>query len=183
MKKAFTLLEINLAILVMSLGVLSIIGLYSFAYRENRQSREDVASAAYADAVMGPLVTALSATNLKWSVFRELNSYPSTFGWADYYQNRQTGQLLDHPETLAKTVYAGVLSGLQLPGFPTGWPVSDVNAGKLKAALVVMHEPGDAVVTISFRAAAKVNMLMSAPMYFTAVRFQGVRDDAEGVTP
>ena len=180
MKKAFTLLEINLAILVMSIGVLSIIGLYSLAYRENRQSREDVASAAYADAVFGPLVTALSATNVKWSVFRELKCYPSSFGWADYFQNKQTGQIVDHPESTARQVYANVLGDLALPGFPTGWPVSDIRAGNLKAALVVMHDRDDAVVTLSFRAAAKVNMLMSAPMYFTAVRFQGVRDDMEG---
>ena len=54
MKKAFTLIEVNLAIMVMAVGVLGIISLYAFGFREERQSREDVASAAYADAVMAP---------------------------------------------------------------------------------------------------------------------------------
>ena len=45
MKKAFTLMEVNLAILVMAGGILSIVGLYSLGFRENKQSGEDVASA------------------------------------------------------------------------------------------------------------------------------------------
>jgi Tfp pilus assembly protein PilV len=82
MKKAFTLVEVNLAIMVMAVGVLGIISLYAFGFREERQSREDVASAAYADAVMGPLVTALTATNVKWSVFRRIPDSPGDQGWA-----------------------------------------------------------------------------------------------------
>ena len=88
MKKAFTLMEVNLAILIMAGGILSILGLYSLGYRENRQSREDVASAAYADAVISPLVMALSATNLKWSSFKKLGSYPSEAGWKEYINSR-----------------------------------------------------------------------------------------------
>ena len=76
MKRAFTLIEVNLAIMVMAVGVLGIISLYALGYREERQSREDVASASYADAVMGPLVTALTATNVKWSVFRKIDDAP-----------------------------------------------------------------------------------------------------------
>ena len=45
-KKGFTLVEVNLAIFIMAVGVLSMCGLYSLGYRENRQSVEDVASAA-----------------------------------------------------------------------------------------------------------------------------------------
>ena len=39
MKKAFTLIEVNLAIMVMAVGVLGIISLYAFGFREERQSR------------------------------------------------------------------------------------------------------------------------------------------------
>lgn len=59
MRKAFTLMEVNLAILVMAGGILSVVGLYSLGFRENRQSAEDVAVAAYADAVISPLVRAI----------------------------------------------------------------------------------------------------------------------------
>ena len=51
MKKAFTLIEVNLAMLIMAGGILSIVGLYAFAFRENRQSREDVIATAMADSV------------------------------------------------------------------------------------------------------------------------------------
>ena len=51
MRRAFTLIEVNLAILIMAGGILAMVSLFSFGYRENSQSREDVAGAAMADAV------------------------------------------------------------------------------------------------------------------------------------
>ena len=45
LQRAFTLIEVNLAIFIMAGGVLAMISLYSFGFRESRQSREDVASA------------------------------------------------------------------------------------------------------------------------------------------
>ena len=56
----FTLVEVCLAIAVMAVGVLSMCGLYTLGYRENRQSVEDVAAAGYADAYLAPLVQGLS---------------------------------------------------------------------------------------------------------------------------
>ena len=84
MRKAFTLMEINLAILVMAGGILSICGLFSLGYRESRQSTEDVEAAAYADAVISPIVMAVSAPTLKWSNLQNLSSKPSDQGWRDY---------------------------------------------------------------------------------------------------
>ena len=88
MKKAFTLIEVNLAMLIMAGGILSIVGLYAFGFRENRQSREDVAATALADSVMSPLVMALSATNATWSSFRRIGNYPSDYGWSDYFNSK-----------------------------------------------------------------------------------------------
>ncbi len=181
MKKAFTLIEVNLAIMVMAVGVLGIISLYAFGFREERQSREDVASAAYADAVMGPLVTALTATNVKWSAFRKIPDSPGSQGWGHYLQNRATGKVVADPEGVAQSAYSRTMSALSLGGgFPTGFQVSKQKAGNLKAALVVMHDEGSAIVRISFRAAAKENLLFSAPLYYTEARFQGVMDENGG---
>ena len=73
------------------------------------------------------------------------------------------------------------MSALSLGGgFPTGFQVSKQKAGNLKAALVVMHDEGSAIVRISFRAAAKENLLFSAPLYYTEARFQGVMDENGG---
>ena len=178
MKKAFTLIEVNLAIMVMAVGVLGIISLYAFGFREERQSREDVASAAYADAVMAPLVTALTATNVKWSAFRKMPDSPGAQGWGHYLQNRTTGKVVSDPDSLAQSAYSRTLGALSLGGgFPSGFQVSRQKAGNLKAALVVMHDENSAIVRISFRAAAKENLLFSAPLYYTEARFQGVMDE------
>ncbi|MBO6120780.1 MAG: hypothetical protein J6Q49_02880 [Kiritimatiellae bacterium] len=181
MKKAFTLIEVNLAIMIMAVGVLGIISLYAFGFREERQSREDVASAAYADAVMGPLVTALTATNVKWSAFRRIPDSPGSLGWGHYLENRTTGKVVSNPESLAQSAYTRTISALSLgEGFPSGMQVSKQKAGNLKAALVVMHDEDSAVVRISFRAAAKENLLFAAPLYYTEARFQGVIDEGGG---
>ena len=157
---------------------MSIISLYAFGFREERQSREDVASAAYADAVMGPLVTALTATNVKWSVFRRLPDSPGAYGWGHYLENRSTGKVVSNPERLAQSAYARTISALNLgEGFPSGLQVTKQKAGNLKAALVVMHDEDSAIVRISFRAVDKSNLLFSAPLYYTEARFQGVMDE------
>ena len=180
MKRAFTLIEVNLAIMVMAVSILGIVSLYAFGFREERQSREDVASAAYADAVMGPLVTALTATNVKWSAFKEIPNSPGDDGWGHYLENRSTGKVVSNPESLAQAAYTRTISALNLgEGFPTGFQVSRQKAGNLKAALVVMHgkDEDDAIVRIAFRAATRENMLFSAPLYYTEARFQGVMDE------
>lgn len=177
MKRAFTLIEVNLSIMVMAVGVLGIISLYALGYREERQSREDVASASYADAVMGPLVTALTATNVKWSAFRQIPDSPGQEGWGHYLQNRTTGKVVSDPEGIAQSAYSKTIGALQLQSFPSSWPVPKSRGGDLKAALVVMHDQDSAVVRISFRAVDKENLLFAAPLYYTEARFQGVMDE------
>ena len=179
MRKAFTLIEVNLAIMVMAGGILAILGLYSLGYRENRQSREDVAAAAYADAVMSPLIMACSATNIKWSVFRTLSSGPSDGGWSEYI-NQTTGNVDSNPESRAKPVFdtalsklkAGAKGGLQLN---TQWPSSA--SGGLKAGLVFLHDEDSAIVRIGFRATRHASELLSMPLFYTEVRFQGIADE------
>lgn len=172
-------MEVNLAILIMAGGVLSILGLYSLGYRENRQSREDVASAAYADAVISPLVMALSATNLKWSTFRNIQSRPSDEGWSEYFNSR--GIAVNNPESIAKSAFTGVMGSLGYEGSSgkprTEWP--STAAGGMKAGLVILHDEGSSVVKIGFRATKNPAELLGMPLYYTEVRFQGVIDDEE----
>lgn len=179
MKKAFTLMEVNLAILIMAGGILSVLGLYSLGYRENRQSREDVASAAYADAVISPLVMALTATNLKWSVFRNMPSLPSDKGWADYL-NESTGVVETSPDGKAKGVFQSATGKARSAAkgsldVNTDWP--STASGGLKAGLVVMHEEDSPVVRIAFRATRNTAELLSAPLFYTEARFQGLPNE------
>lgn len=181
MKRAFTLIEVNLAILIMAGGILAMVSLYSFGYRENSQSREDVAGAAIADAVMSPLVMACSATNLKWSVFKNMPSYPSD-GWADYF-NENTGIVEEDPQDKAKDVFERAMSDLKEAAigeldvnkdFPTdAFPSSNGDKGKMSCGLVIIHKPDSPIVKIAFRATHKPGMLLSMPIYYTEARFQG----------
>ena len=68
----FTLVEVNLAIFVMAVGVLSMCALYAFGYRENRQSEEDVFATAYADSYLAPLVAGLSSPQLDWDAWKQI---------------------------------------------------------------------------------------------------------------
>ena len=181
MKRAFTLIEVNLAIMVMAVGVLGIISLYAFGYREESQSREDVASAAYADAVMGPLVTALTATNVVWSDFNKIDSSPAE-GWKGYLASKSTGKIVskDRIKTLSEAAYSDTIKELNLKSVSRDWPVNESNTGDLIGALVVMHEKDSAVVRISFRAFERERMLFAAPLYYTEARFQGVMDGEGG---
>ena len=171
MKRAFTLMEVNLAILVMAGGILSIVGLYSLGFRENRQSTEDVASAAYADAVLSPLVMALSATNVTWQQFQKIQNYPrGGNGWGEYLDSDGRVKSGINPQGAYEYVSSKV-------GSPDGvldkWPAEA--DGGLTAGIVIRRDErkSPTVVRLAFRASKLPAMLLSAPMFYTEVRFQG----------
>ncbi len=169
MRKAFTLMEVNLAILIMAGGILSIVGLYSLGFRENRQSAEDVASAAYADAVLSPLVAALSSPDVTWDQFNQIRPSPDERGWAAYFNS--DGIVVNNPEGQAKSVFLDLLAQVSASGVQAAWPSSA--SGNLMGGLIVTRKDGSAVVGLGFRAAKQAGMLLSAPLYYTEVRFQG----------
>ena len=176
MRRGFTLIEINLAILIMATGILSIVGLYAFGYRENRQSREDVAATALADSVISPLVMAISATNLKWSVFRNGFNFPDDSGWAAYFNNN--GVVTQDPEAKAESVFSQTMakmSGAAAGSLncDTAFPKSAVSAAGMSCGLVVQHEIDSTIVRIAFRATKLPGALLSMPLFYTEVRFQG----------
>lgn len=177
-RNGFTLMEVNLAMLIMAGGILSIVGLYSFGFRENRQSREDVSSAAYADAVMSPLMMAISATNLQWSKFREIDNFPDDDGWGYYFNNN--GQVTrddgDAVFNKAMNAYSGCAQGGDDRvsfSFPSE---AESASGLPSCGLVVLHDRYSPIVRIGFRASKNKEQLMSMPLYYTEVRFQGVID-------
>lgn len=179
LKRAFTLVEVTLAMAILGTGVLTVVGLYAFGFRESAQSREDVGATALADAVFSQLTMAITATNLKWSVFRNLPSYPSDDGWG-FFINRSTGRLNGDPTPRAKSdfgAFMSTLSGGTAGGSfncDTAFPDSALSATGLKCGLVILHEQDSAVVRIGFRASTLVQSLLSVPMFYTEAKFQGV---------
>jgi len=179
MKKAFTLLEVNLAMFVMAIGVLSMIALYPLGFRESDQSREDVAAAACCESVMNSLAAALSSTNILWSdwakVARENDGYGKTFpsgGWDEYFQ---PGTYFGVPKSaekmrgLAKSTYESVISATKPPANVVEkpwWP----NDG-LAYGLVVSFTGTRCAIAV--RASRRPAMLLAQPLFFTEVNFQG----------
>ena len=195
-KKAFTLIEVNLAIFIMAGGVLAMISLYSLGFRESRQSREDVSSAALADLVLNPLVVALSSRDLTWSEWKSLplktlNSGTEAGdgsgakiqvlpdeGWLSYFETKGSGASKTYfvgsdPASMADGVYNKLVGADK-----TGWnlPGSVTRPDGMTYALVASREGENSpVITLAVRCVRRSlrNTLMSQPVFSTEVHFQG----------
>ena len=201
LKRAFTLIEVNLAIFIMAGGVLAMISLYSLGFRESRQSREDVASAAMADLILNPLVVALSSRDLKWSEwqrlpFKDVNSgvssgdgssaqiqvIPNTgndkAGWLAYFDTKGSKSdkvyfVPQDPERIARQVYSDLVKADK-----SGWnlPSSVTLPAGMTYALVASRESENSpIITLAVRCVRKNlrNTLMAQPVFSTEVHFQG----------
>lgn len=195
LQRAFTLIEVNLAMLVMAGGVLSMVSLYAFGFRENRQSREDVAGAVVAESVLNALATALSDRQLTWSRWagfgQSLNVsgqgavrvLPSK-GWKSYLQTEGTSGKGYRVRTDLKSVADGVFSTLTSSyqatspdGVTVALPgIGDIVPSDISYAIVATRETElSPVMTLAVRAVRKgqERTLFSQPIYFTEVHFQG----------
>lgn len=175
MKKAFTLIEVNLAMLIMAVGILAVMGLYSFGYRESRQSREDVAATALADLVVGQLMTAVTSPNVSWTAFNSLENYPGDDGWGEYINNSNDGMVKQNPHPKAKAAFDKVLSVLSASGVNGDFPSDDF----LKCGLVIRHEKNSPIVKIAFRATKQASTLLSMPIFYSEGHFQGVFEEGQ----
>jgi hypothetical protein len=66
-RTGFSLLEVNMAIFVMAIGVLSIVMLYPLGLRESTQGAADLKQAMFADYILNQAVALASQTNITWS--------------------------------------------------------------------------------------------------------------------
>jgi len=181
-KGGFTLVEVNLAIFVMAVGILSVCQLYSLGYRESRQNVEDVACTGYADAYFAPLVQVLSATNLPWSSWKQIGDtqnagnggadgiWPAN-GWRDYVQVASS-KAKDIQFRISKGCNAtadGIFSKVKGIGTTS---VENPSIPKKYAYGFVVTRRGT-VVQLALKMARRREMLMAQGTYTTEVRFQG----------
>ena len=193
-RAAFTLMEVNLAILIMAVGVLTMTSLYPLGFRENEASQDDVRAAVAADEVLGKLSAALSSRNITWNKW--VSGVQSAVtqckgsagdGWMAYY--RQDGDVFraERRSTINSKALAvfnalkGACSGAtQVPN----WTQNDKYAQGLvvqwgKRVVNGTVEDDHSRVSISFRMARRSSGLMAAPMYYTEVHFQGDQEKME----
>ena len=187
-RRGFTLLEVNLAVFVMATGILTISALYSLGFRENRQSVEDVAGAAYSEAYLSPLIQGLSATNMPWSAWTEIGDEPTMSatrsrnvadgvwpgsGWSAYVQSPHVldsdirYRVVGSPRSLADSAWNGVNGKIQSPYKGTKPSIPS----DFEYALVVTRR--GTVIQLAFRLARRRETLMTLPAFVTEVRFNG----------
>ena len=197
-RAAFTLMEVNLAIFIMAVGVLAMTALYPLGFRESQQAREDVLGAIVANEVLGQLTAVLSSRNIKWSDWEEKikNAVDVTpQGWFDYLEKKSSRNGEDKYGVRSRSDVTGkaqrVFDRLRELS-KNGSPKRPFDNNKYAYGLVAQWGkrilatgPGTSVavddhsrVSISFRMARRSGALMAAPLYYTEVHFQG--DQADG---
>ena len=196
-RAAFTLMEVNLAIFIMAVGVLAMTSLYPLGFRESQQSRDDIRAAVVADEVLGKLTAALSSRNIEWGKWRGAvqdavnasNNGGVGNGWFSYFKNgksnthvaRTRSEMNSHAQDVFKKL-AKAANGA------TKEPQWDRFNSSFAHGLVVQWgrrivygkpENDYSRVSISFRMARRSGALMTAPIYYTEVHFQGDQEKME----
>ena len=196
-RAAFTLMEVNLAIFIMAVGVLAMTALYPLGFRESEQSRDDVRAAIVADEVLGKLSAALSSRNITWAKWKDAvqdavdktNNGGAGNAWFSYFKRanndtylvRDRGSVNGHAREVFSALAKAADGATKVPT----WENYD---NKFSNGLVVQWGRrivnGNAVadhsrVSISFRMSRRPGALMTAPVYYTEVHFQGDQKDME----
>lgn len=189
-KKAFTLMEVNIAIFIMSVGILSMVSLYSLGYREQSQSREDVEAAAMAENFIAPLVSMLSNSDLDWDAFNRVSTSPEK-GWADYVRGTSLNAKSDDKANSDRNYTLRVVTDSEVKNLATAafneiankcgkspckFDCPTLGSDDPKVALVVVHNPNSPVISIALRCGKRVGSLLEQPLYYTEVHFQGVHN-------
>lgn len=66
-RAGFSLMEVNMAVFVMAIGILSMVALYPLGLRESTQGQADLKQSMFADYVLNQVIAAASQTNITWS--------------------------------------------------------------------------------------------------------------------
>ena len=200
-RAAFTLMEVNLAIFIMAVGVLAMTALYPLGFRESQQARDDVRAAIVADEVLGKLTAALSSRNIEWQDWKssienavsKSNQGGAGNGWLSYFNQRghDTFVIMNRPNanSHAQEVFNALASAANGATQKPTWNMDSKYAHGLVVQWgkrIVAGGPGVSTaqddysrVSISFRLARRSGALMTAPIYYTEVHFQGDQKDME----
>ena len=187
-RAAFTLMEVNLAIFIMAVGVLAMTSLYPLGFRESQQSRDDVRASIAADEVLGKLTAGLSSRNITWQEWRsavERAVKATDRGWFTYYTRRGSDTWVVKDRSSVNSLAEDVFKSLASACSPK---VDFVFSDKDKYAYGIVAQWGKRTVagvthndysrvSIGFRLARRANALMTAPIYYTEIHFQGDQKD------
>jgi hypothetical protein len=148
----FSLMEVNIAVFVMAVGILSMVVLYPLGLRESTQGQADLKQAMFADFLLNQAVAAASQTNVPWTQWRAvprsaenlLNSLPRFM--TESMQLSGAGMLKEHEQF--------EITCCLMPGF----------SDKLMGILVQSTE---------LEKVKGYNLYSNNPVFYAEVMFQG----------
>lgn len=68
----FSLIEVNMAVFVMAVGIIGMAALYPLGLRESIQSTADLKQSMFADVILGAAVASASNSNMLWTTFKSV---------------------------------------------------------------------------------------------------------------
>ena len=193
-------MEVNLAIFIMAVGLLAMVALYPLAYRESRQSKDDVKAAAAADCILNTLSAALSSRNIEWKdwVNGVENAYNATGkgralngGWlayCDWEAHGKYGTYAPKKRTTINGTAQQVFNALARinPDHKPSWPLNNELACAIVAqwGQIPVYD-GDQMISvddhsrvvIGVRVARRAGDILGQPLFYTEVHFQGDQKD------
>jgi len=156
-RSGFSLMEVNMAVFVVAIGVLSMVVLYPLGLRESTQGQADLKQSMFADDVLNRAVAAASQTNITWTEWRttprasgtSINLNNSVPGFI----NKEVNSLPEYSQLTRDTHYK--IACCLVPG------ASDKVMG-------IMVQSTDLFKTIS-----TYSQFTNNPIYYAEVMFQG----------
>ena len=107
LKAGFSLMEVNMAIFVMAVGILGTVALFPLGLRESTQGQADITQAMFSDYLLNQAVAAASLTNFPWTVWENLPNVaqkensgitPATLNNLPTFMNTRIKTLADWPQ-------------------------------------------------------------------------------------
>ena len=187
-RDGFSLMEINMAVFVMAVGIMSLVGLFPLGLRESYQGRADLQQSMFADYALNQLVALLSQTNLTWSEWKEIGD-PNNSGIGTVYPEGFTpprGQT--KLRTILKTLPVCVKGKLVLPGLQSAdnppkvceWKVAGgkkMNFDHYRIFFNLVESASDRMMGIAVRStdidAPAYENYTNNVLYYAEVMFQG----------
>lgn len=173
-RSGFSLIEVNMAVFVLAIGVLSMAVLYPLGLRESIQSQADLKQSMFADYILNVAVSAASSTNVTWSEWSD---------WAGTYNTAGSMSLGDSvPSFVSKMLLKAVdnYNVSQLSNFQhtlnQTYAVYCVMAQGPSARIMGIMVRSLDVDTSKMTSEEQVRRLEAQPSYYAEARFMGFAD-------
>lgn len=160
-QNGFSLIEVNMAVFVMAIGVLSLAVLYPLGLRESTQGQADLKQAMFADYVLNQVVALASQTNITWTSWKNIptaDNFPDAGGSNEQYL-----------PPLATDQGSKVFSELKIP--------NDM-ANRYRVAACLVPGASDKIMGVLVQSSeletvSSYSQFSNNPVYYAEVMFQG----------